>query len=41
VWERIGLTGRVEDQRLPGAATWGGYAGGVAVHKGDPLFPRR
>ena len=41
VWERIGLTGRVDDQRLPDAATWGGYIGGVAVHKLDPLFPRR
>jgi len=41
VWSRIGLTGRVADQRLPAAAAWGGYPGGVAVGKGEPLFPRR
>jgi methionyl-tRNA synthetase len=41
VWERIGMDGAVGDQRLPQAAAWGGYPGGVAVTKGDPLFPRR
>ena len=41
VWERIGMTGAVGDQRLPHAAAWGGYPGGAAVAKGDPLFPRR
>ena len=40
VWERIGLPGNVADQRLPAAATWGQYAGGTAVTKGDSLFPR-
>ncbi len=40
VWERIGLSGRVDDQRLPAAAAWGAYPGGVTVTKGDPLFPR-
>ena len=40
VWERIGLTGQVADQRLPAAAAWGGYPGGLAVTKGDSLFPR-
>jgi len=40
IWERIGLKGDIADQRLPEAAEWGGYAGGVAVVKGDPLFPR-
>ena len=40
VWERIGFDGRVADQRLPDAATWGGYPGGLTVTKGDPLFPR-
>ncbi len=39
-WERIGMTGNVDDQRLPDAATWGQYAGGVALTTGDPLFPR-
>ena len=41
VWRRIGLEGAPEDQRLPDAANWGGYPGGVAVEKGDPLFPRK
>jgi methionyl-tRNA synthetase len=40
IWRRIGLPGAPEDQRLPGAATWGQYPGGLAVEKGDPLFPR-
>jgi methionyl-tRNA synthetase len=40
IWERIGLKGDIADQRLPEAAAWGGYPGGVAVVKGDPLFPR-
>ena len=39
-WERIGMEGNVEDQRLPDAATWGQYGGGVALISGDPLFPR-
>ena len=41
VWERIGLPGQVIDQRLPEAAAWGGYPGGLAVTKADPLFPRK
>ncbi len=40
IWERIGLEGNVVDQRLPDAAAWGGYPGGLTVVKGDPLFPR-
>ena len=39
-WERIGLPGQVGDQRLPDAATWGQYPGGLALTSGDPLFPR-
>jgi methionyl-tRNA synthetase len=39
-WGRIGLPGSVLDQRLPDAADWGGYPGGVPVTKGAPLFPR-
>ena len=39
VWERIGLDRQVADQRLPAAAAWGGYPGGLAVTKGEPLFP--
>jgi hypothetical protein len=26
---------------VPDDAQWGGYTGGAAVVKGDPLFPRR
>ena len=40
VWERIGMVGSVHDQRLPDAAGWGRYPGGLPVTKGDPLFPR-
>ena len=41
IWRRLGLAGAPEDQRLPAAAAWGGYPGGLAVEKGPPLFPRR
>jgi methionyl-tRNA synthetase len=41
VWRRIGVEGDPRGARLPGAARWGGYEGGVAVVKGEPLFPRR
>ena len=41
VWERIGLSGPVDGQRLPAAAAWGGYPGGLGVTKGEPLFPRK
>jgi methionyl-tRNA synthetase len=40
IWHRIGLPGSVTDQRLPDAAEWGSYPGGLAVEKGQPLFPR-
>jgi methionyl-tRNA synthetase len=39
-WERLGMTGAVQDQRLPEAAAWGGYPGGLTLTSGDPLFPR-
>jgi methionyl-tRNA synthetase len=41
VWRRIGLPGTPADQRLPDAAVWGGYPGGLPVEKGQPLFPRK
>jgi methionyl-tRNA synthetase len=40
IWRRLGLPGRVEDQRVPEAAGWGGYPGGLPVERGAPLFPR-
>jgi methionyl-tRNA synthetase len=40
VWRRIGLDGTAAGQRLPEAAAWGAYPGGLAVEKGAPLFPR-
>ena len=43
IWRRIGLTaavGPLAEQRLPDAAAWGGYPGGLPVEKGAPLFPR-
>ncbi|MGB8861303.1 MAG: methionine--tRNA ligase [Ilumatobacteraceae bacterium] len=41
IWERLGLTGPITDQRIPDDAQWGGYPGQLPVTKGDPLFPRR
>jgi len=40
IWHRLGLSGSPQDQRLPAAAAWGGYPGGLPVTKGRPLFPR-
>jgi len=40
-WRRLGLAGSPAELRLPAAAEWGGYPGGLAVDKGPPLFPRR
>jgi methionyl-tRNA synthetase len=40
IWRRIGLSGSPADARLPEAAAWGGYPGGLPVEKGPPLFPR-
>jgi methionyl-tRNA synthetase len=40
LWRRIGLEGSPDEQRLPEAALWGGYPGGLPVEKGEALFPR-
>jgi methionyl-tRNA synthetase len=40
IWRRIGLDGSPADQRIPADTAWGAYPGGLAVEKGDPLFPR-
>ena len=36
-------TGRIAPRTgaCPPTRRWGGYPGGLAVTKGDPLFPRR
>ena len=41
IWQRIGLAGRVDAQRLPAGAAWGGYPGVTRVSVEQPLFPRR
>ncbi|MCL6091523.1 MAG: methionine--tRNA ligase [Actinobacteria bacterium] len=41
IWRRIGLTQPISQARLPEAALWGGYPGGLPVVRGAPLFPRR
>jgi methionyl-tRNA synthetase len=41
VWRRIGVPGDPTTARVPDDAAWGGYGGGTAVVKGEPLFPRR
>lgn len=40
IWRQIGLSQPVSEARLPEAARWGGYPGGLAVERGAPLFPR-
>ena len=40
LWQRLGLPGSPTDVRVPDGLAWGGYPGGLPVHKGDPLFPR-
>jgi methionyl-tRNA synthetase len=40
IWRRIGMPGSPLDARLPDAAEWGGYPGGLPVERGEPLFPR-
>jgi len=39
-WARLGLDGSPLAQRLPEAAAWGQYPGGLTVAGGAPLFPR-
>jgi methionyl-tRNA synthetase len=40
LWEQLGMTGSVTDQRVPEAAAWGGTPAGARVRRGDALFPR-
>ncbi len=41
IWDRIGLSGRIEDSRVGVDTKWGLYPGGLTVTKGEPLFPRK
>jgi methionyl-tRNA synthetase len=40
LWSQLGLTEPLADQRVPGAAAWGGLPPGTRTTKGDALFPR-
>jgi methionyl-tRNA synthetase len=40
LWRRIGLAGRPDEVRLPAAAEWGRYPGGLSLPDGPALFPR-
>jgi methionyl-tRNA synthetase len=40
LWEQLGLSGSAGDQRIPGAAGWGGLPPGTVTTKGESLFPR-
>ena len=40
IWRRLGLPGSPLEAHLPEAVRWGGYPGGLTVHRGPPLFPR-
>ena len=39
-WRRLGLEGSPQDCLVPRDVAWGGYAGGLPVEIGEPLFPR-
>jgi methionyl-tRNA synthetase len=41
VWQRLGMSGQVSDQRVGTDTQWGRYPGGTTVTKGEPLFPRK
>jgi methionyl-tRNA synthetase len=40
LWSQLGVEDPLGEQRLPGAAGWGGLAPGTRTTKGDALFPR-
>jgi methionyl-tRNA synthetase len=40
LWAQLGISEPIEDQRLPGAAEWGGLRPGTRVTKGESMFPR-
>ena len=40
LWSALGPAARLDDQRLPDAASWGGLEPGTRSHRAEPLFPR-
>jgi len=40
LWEQLGMTTPLAEQRLPEAARWGGLEPGTTTTKGESLFPR-
>ncbi|MCI0633497.1 MAG: methionine--tRNA ligase [Actinobacteria bacterium] len=40
LWEQLGISDPIDEQRLPAAARWGGLAVGTKTTKGEALFPR-
>jgi methionyl-tRNA synthetase len=40
IWTRIGLEGSPTDEVFATSAQWGRYRTSLAIHKGEPLFPR-
>jgi methionyl-tRNA synthetase len=40
IWRRIGLSGSPTDETFEDSARWGRYPAGLAIEKGEPLFPR-
>jgi methionyl-tRNA synthetase len=40
LWVQLGMAPALTDQRLPGAAGWGGLPPGTSTTKGESLFPR-
>lgn len=40
VWEQLGVTARLETQRVDSAGQWGGLPAGTRARPGVPIFPR-
>jgi methionyl-tRNA synthetase len=40
LWDQLGIGAAFAEQRLPGAARWGGLEPGTKTSKGEALFPR-
>lgn len=40
LWSQLGMAELLTDQRVPGAAKWGGLSPGTRTTKGESLFPR-